>query len=297
MIGWLQQNEINTHVINIPCECVDKNKDPLHREVGEALMPEIGKGKEWLKQFKQSYLSQEGRTAWEALYQGNPVADGGNLWRKDWWRYYVNPPKIDEGVLAMSIDATFKEGTDNDFCVIQMWLKKNDDYYLLEQLRKRMGFVDTIDAVRSLRLRYPDTTYIYIEDKANGSAIIDALSREFEGVIPVSPEGGKYSRAAAVSHIIETGHVWVPKFAGWLDEFLAETAAFPAGKHDDQVDAASQALNRLSNVSAATIPKNKRRYVTYTEDMLQDYDNATPAIQMELNHLWGYPKQYCEDEE
>lgn len=54
---------MNTHVINIPCECVDKNKDPLHREVGEALMPEIGKGKEWLKQFKQSYLSQEGRTA------------------------------------------------------------------------------------------------------------------------------------------------------------------------------------------------------------------------------------------
>ena len=48
------------------------------------------------------------------------MADGGNLWRKDWWRYYVNPPKIDEGVLAMSIDATFKEGTDNDFCVIQM---------------------------------------------------------------------------------------------------------------------------------------------------------------------------------
>lgn len=89
----------------------------------------------------------------------------------------------------------------------------------------------------------------------------------------------------------------MPKFAPWLDEFLAETAAFPAGKHDDQVDAASQALNRLSNVSAATIPKNKRRYVTYTEDMLQDYDNATPAIQMELNYLWGYPKQYCEDEE
>ena len=84
MIGWIQQNEINTQVINIPCECVDKNKDPLHREVGEALMPEIGKGKEWLKQFKQSYLSQEGSTAWEALYQGNPVAEGGNLWRKDW---------------------------------------------------------------------------------------------------------------------------------------------------------------------------------------------------------------------
>ena len=70
-----------------------------------------------------------------------------------------------------------------------------------------MGFIDTLEAVREMLRRYPETQYIYIEDKANGSAVIDALVREFTGVIPVSPEGGKHSRAAAVSHIIESGRV------------------------------------------------------------------------------------------
>lgn len=76
-----------------------------------------------------------------------------------------------------------------------------------------MGFVDTLEAVRSMIDKYPEVSYIYIEDKANGSAIIDALAREFNNIIPVSPEGGKMSRASAVSHLIETGRVHLPKFA------------------------------------------------------------------------------------
>lgn len=79
LIGWLQENEINVRVINIPCECIDPSTDPLHRDKGDALMPEIGKGKAWLQQFKESYLKQEGATAWQALYQGSPTLDGGNI--------------------------------------------------------------------------------------------------------------------------------------------------------------------------------------------------------------------------
>lgn len=45
LIGWLEENEINVKVINIPCECVDPEHDPLHRNLGDALMPEIGKGR------------------------------------------------------------------------------------------------------------------------------------------------------------------------------------------------------------------------------------------------------------
>lgn len=76
-----------------------------------------------------------------------------------------------------------------------------------------MGFVDTMAAIRSLVAEYPETLYIYVEDKANGSAIIDALGHEFSNVVPVNPEGGKASRAAAVSYIIESGRVYLPKFA------------------------------------------------------------------------------------
>ena len=63
LIGWLEENELNTTVINIPCECIDPENDPLGRELGDALMPEIGKGRSWLKQFKESYLKTDGSTA------------------------------------------------------------------------------------------------------------------------------------------------------------------------------------------------------------------------------------------
>ena len=49
---------------------------------------------------------------------------------------------------------------------------------------------------------------------------------------------------AAQTAPIEAGAVYLPRQAQWLDEFKAEILAFPRGKHDDQVDAFSQALQR-----------------------------------------------------
>jgi predicted phage terminase large subunit-like protein len=43
---------------------------------------------------------------------------------------------------------------------------------------------------------------------------------------------------------IEAGSVLLPKQAPWLDEFRRELLTFPAGRHNDQVDAFSQALKR-----------------------------------------------------
>lgn len=63
LIGWLSENERNITVINIPCECEEPEKDPLGRKKGDALMPEIGKGRAWLEQFKESYLKQNGSMA------------------------------------------------------------------------------------------------------------------------------------------------------------------------------------------------------------------------------------------
>ena len=42
----------------------------------------------------------------------------------------------------------------------------------------------------------------------------------------------------------------MPKSASWLDEFLLEYIAFPAGKHDDQMDALSQFLNWRTTAEA-----------------------------------------------
>jgi predicted phage terminase large subunit-like protein len=110
-----------------------------------------------------------------------------------------------------------------------------------------MDFVATCAAVRSLTARWPQAAAKYVEDKANGTAVINMLRHTVAGLLPVEPEGSKVSRAAAVSPLIEAGNVHVPavELAPWVDDLIEEAVGFPRAKHDDRVDAMSQALNRL----------------------------------------------------
>lgn len=293
LFGWLARTEQHVSIINIPCECVDPKHDLLHRKMGEALMPEIGKGASWLKDFKKSYMEGDegGPTAWNALYQGNPTAASGNMFKRDWWRYYT-PAQLPELPLkVISVDAAFKDGLKNDFVAIEVWGKSGENYYLLDLIKKRLNFVDTIEAIRAMRTKYPDTEFVYIEDKANGSAIIEILSAEMDGIIPIQPEGGKIARANAVTPAIESGRVYLPRFSGFVTDFLDECAAFPTGAHDDQVDAMSQALNRLTHIDADVISTKNIKYVEWSEDMKEDYEQANLILQEEMVKMWGYPME------
>jgi predicted phage terminase large subunit-like protein len=57
----------------------------------------------------------------------------------------------------------------------------------------------------------------------------------------------KVDHMAAQSAKIEAGHVYLPKSAAWLGEFLTELLSFPNGRHDDQVDSVSQFLRWLQD--------------------------------------------------
>ena len=81
-----------------------------------------------------------------------------------------------------------------------------------------------------------------IEDKANGSAIIQVLRQEMF-CIGVDPRGGKIARVNAVAPAIESGHVFLPEGQPWLEDFLEQWSAFPAARHDDMVDSSTQALS------------------------------------------------------
>jgi phage terminase large subunit-like protein len=74
----------------------------------------------------------------------------------------------------------------------------------------------------------------------------------------VNPEGGKISRAAAASPQLESGNWYLPHplLKQWVDAFIAECAAFPAGANDDQVDAWSQGAKRLLHFRAESVPRS-----------------------------------------
>lgn len=87
-----------------------------------------------------------------------------------------------------------------------------------------------------------------IEDKANGPAIITTLRGEIGGIVPINPRGTKEARANAIAPDIEAGNVYLPRpsIAPWVNEYVEEWASFPNGQNDDQVDATTQALDRLA---------------------------------------------------
>lgn len=262
--GRLIKQEQHVEVINLPCEA--EKGDILNRPVGEALCPEIKKDTFWLTEFKKSYMTKEGSRAWNALFQGRPTSMEGNLIKREWWRYYEELPPMIETL--MSVDATFKDGKDNDFVAIQVWGKREGYMYLIDAIKAHLNFPDTVAKILEIKRKHPQIRLVLVEDKANGSAIIQVLKSKIPGIVAVNPEGGKVARANAVSGAIESGNVLLPKYGPFTGDFIEECSAFPNGAHDDQVDCMTQALNRFMYFTAQVpIPKDEEGPPQYEEQV------------------------------
>ena len=272
--------EPNVQVIRLPIEA--EEDDPLGRAIGEPLAPELGKDAKWLEQFKAGYLNDPkkgGLRAWQALYQCAPRVEGGNLVRREWWKYYDRSEIKAFATTVISVDATFKDADDNDYVAIEVWGKLGNDYYLRYCINQHLNFPATVQMIRLVKRLFPESQYILIEDKANGSAIIQTLRSEFIGVISVNPKGGKVARVNAISPAIESGHVFIPHGEIWAEGLVDQFTAFPAGKHDDMVDAASQGLNfMIFSNGLAEVPLEKEQQALQSAIMKEQKSFLSPAI-------------------
>ena len=226
-------------IISLPA--VAEENDVLGREIGQALWPMGGYDEEWAKQQKESV----GSYSWNSLYQQHPTPSSGGIFKRDWWQRWKELPG-DLFDYVQSWDCTFKDANTSDFVVGQVWArsKKNPAHrYLLDQIRARMTFTETVQAVRSLSSKWRQTTRKLVEDAANGTAVMDVLKTEIPGLIPVQPMGGKVVRAHAITAAVEAGNIFIPdpSIAPWAHDFIEELSSFPSGAHDDQVDALTQA--------------------------------------------------------
>lgn len=223
-------------VISLAALCDDKD-DVLQRNIGEALWPLGGYDEEWAQQKKESV----GTYAWSSLYMQRPTPSVGGMFKRSWWKYWKAMPSGMHD-LVQTWDCTFKDADTSDYVVGQVWGRKGADRYLLDQVRGRMTFTETLNAMRQLSSKWPQAIRKLVEDKANGTAVMDVLRKELPGLVPVEPFGGKVVRAHAVTAIAESGNIYIPdpSIAPWVLDFVEELASFPSGAHDDQVDAFTQ---------------------------------------------------------
>ena len=234
----LAQEPNEWEIISLPA-LAEKN-DLLNRSEGEPLWSEFGYNKTWAAK-KQIEV---GSKTWASLYQQRPSPESGDYFKRPWIKFYKVLPQLEEQII--SVDASFKDKKGSDYCVLQVWGKAGANKYLLDQVRDRMDFPATVAAMRAIAAKHPKAYAKLIEDKANGTAVIAYLKNEISGLIPVEPKGGKEVRAAAVSPEWEAGNIYLPEpsQAPWVNDFIEELIQFPHAKHDDSVDAMSQAISR-----------------------------------------------------
>nr|DAY14413.1 MAG TPA: Terminase large subunit [Caudoviricetes sp.] len=340
VIGWVQENwgEWVWKTINLPAEydeeAMNIGPDPLGRKLGESLMgrhlgddesklpQKIANTNEWLQSKKRLVRQSDGDRTWNALYQGRPSAANGNLFNPSWWRTYSRTKELRESLeyLQMSVDATFKNTETSDYVAITLWGLKGRNVYLWKLKNKRMGFLETVNCIKQLCKEFPDIDELVIEDKANGSAIIDVLKYEenIPPVVAVTPLGGKYSRAQATSPFVATGVVHLPsdftpeeeEDVEWdtkeqltaREKFIKQHSTFPYGKRDDMVDSETQGISRIIKliVGELQMPTHRAnvRYTHWHPDMWEDYEMIkSDDDRQKYLLIHGYPDEWEPNEE
>lgn len=230
----------------------------------------------WPNRFGPAYIARLkvslGSMGSAAQLQQRPVGAGGNIFNPKWWRFWKPkgsdlPPvslRLADGtthmattieapgawaMIAQSWDATFKDADSSDYVVGQVWAKSAGSYYLLDQIRDRLSFPETLTALRQMTARFPQARAKWVEEKANGPAIIQTLTAEIPGIIPINPRESKEARAHSVSPFVEAGNIYLPHpaLAPWVFDLIDECANFPASMYNDQVDALTQAILRFES--------------------------------------------------
>jgi predicted phage terminase large subunit-like protein len=210
------------------------------RRAGEALHPEL-ESLESLKELQRKI----GPDVFAAQYQQSPVPPGGAMIRRDWLRYYDEPPeRTYSTTIIQSWDTASKDGAQNDWSVCTTWLVSDDHYYLLDLTRGRYDYPTLKATAIALAQKY-HPHYVLIEDASTGTALARELtSVYFDGAVQLVPiERDKIGRLYVNQAKFAAGLVLFPEEAPYMPELLAELLTFPHGKTDDQVDSISQALS------------------------------------------------------
>lgn len=191
-----------------------------------------------------------------SLYQQQPYIEGGNIIRTEWWQKYPSDLSPENFVsLVIAVDTAFKKTETADYSVaVTAGLDRNGDIYLVDILRGKYDFPELKQ--RLIRLnnqwRGKGLRAMYIEDKASGQSLIQELKRESGmSVIPYKVNSDKVARVNSILPIIEGGRVFLPDSSEWLDAFIDEAVGFPNSNHDDQVDAATMAIDILSRTNVS----------------------------------------------
>lgn len=233
--------------------------DALNRKPGEPLW-----GAKFNRELLDNIHANIGGYEFDALYQQRPRPVDGALIKA----YQINIVDIDDVpdeltiVRYWDLAVSGREGA--DYIVgAKIGRSRKGALYILHIKRLPGPWADARPAMVETMLNDETGVVQGIEVVGQQAGYYQELKRDerLQGRIieSVNPQrvGNKEVRAGVWASRIADGLVYMVR-APWNDEFIAETVAFPRGRHDDQVDAVSGGVQMLNErmLEPATVTDN-----------------------------------------
>lgn len=194
-----------------------------------------------------------------AQYQQVPTPPDGIEIKDAWIKHWGEPGSQFQQIRGpdffwfQSWDLARKDKSTSDYVVGQTWASDGINFFLIDQTRDRWDYMRSVDEIRAFRAKWPQVTEVVIEDAANGTAAINELSKELPGIVGVTPSKSKEIRLRMCAPLFKSGNIyWPPRTSNlWVEGLRSEVLGFPHMKHDDQLDAMTQALNHHNDTNQA----------------------------------------------
>jgi predicted phage terminase large subunit-like protein len=226
-------------IVNLPM--LAKDNDPLGRQPGEML---------WSEYFDPQILkdAQKDAMTFSALYQQDPTPQDGNYFRRAWVEdnSYDNDqlPDLTECRLYCTSDhaVSLKEDADSTVMLPFAVDPQGTIWILPDVIWDKFDTLDAVNYMIGKMQKYKPITWWAESEKIEKSIgpFLQLAMRE-KGVYcyvdPIHPAKDKQTRAQSIRGRMASGMVRFPRQATWYANGLSELLKFPAGAHDDFVDA------------------------------------------------------------
>ncbi len=219
-------------------ECPRIREDDLERD-------RSGQAESW---FRQEYYCEF-------------VQDEGTVFKEEWIQDHDPDTVPNMNDIFQSWDTAATKSGASDYVVGQVWGRRGADFYLLDQVRGRWDFDETVDALKRVTATWHQSSAILIEAQTLGPALASHLKTQIPGIIPIHVKEKKRLRAMSCVPAWRSGNVYIPEpdARSWVRDYVFELTNFPDATYDDQVDATTLALNQLRgslfpNVKAVAKP-------------------------------------------
>ncbi|GAF75227.1 unnamed protein product, partial [marine sediment metagenome] len=204
-------------------------------------------------QYEKSLMQLDEVTRQQLRWGNWDVRPEGGKFKREWFEIVDTVPPYGRLLRYWDTASTApKAGYDPDYTcgILVKWVQ--GVLYIMDVQRFRANPFTVEQRVGSTAARDGLEVDIYMEEEpgSSGKAMISHYSRNVVSGYPFRGHrttGSKEIRANPLSAAAQNGNVKLLR-GGWNRDFLNELEAFPMGSHDDQVDAASGAFEKLTSV-------------------------------------------------